>query len=212
MAPNNRSNPLALAVLSCLYERPMHPYEVAQTLRHRAKHESIKLNYGSLYNVVEGLEKRGFIRVTETVREGRRPERTVYEITETGSREFVDWLSALITTPVKEYLQFEAALSLLPALPPAEAAELLRERINELEHRLNFSKLTMENMRKAGLPRLFGVENEYMEALMQAELDYVRSLIKEIEDGTLDGIEMWRRWFECQKPPGGGPPPPEPEE
>jgi len=144
------------------------------------------LNYGSLYNVVEGLEKRGFIRVTETVREGRRPERTVYEITETGSREFVDWLSALITTPVKEYLQFEAALSLLPALPPAEAAELLRERINELEHRLNFSKLTMENMREAGLPRLFGVENEYMEALMQAELDYVRSLIKEIEDGTLD--------------------------
>jgi DNA-binding PadR family transcriptional regulator len=212
MTPNNRTNPLALAVLSCLYERPMHPYEVAQTLRHRAKHESIRLNYGSLYNVVEGLEKRGFIRVTETVREGRRPERTVYEITETGSREFVDWLSALITTPVKEYLQFEAALSLLPALPPGEAAALLHERINELEHRLNFSKLTMDNMRKAGLPRLFGVENEYTEALMQAELDYVRTLIKEIEDGTLDGIEMWRHWFEGEKPPGGGPPAPEPEQ
>ncbi|HYR64383.1 MAG TPA: PadR family transcriptional regulator, partial [Actinomycetota bacterium] len=92
MVANNRSNPLALAVLSCLYERPMHPYEVAQTLRHRAKHESIRLNYGSLYNVVEALEKRGYVRVAETVREGRRPERTVYEITETGSREFVDWL------------------------------------------------------------------------------------------------------------------------
>ncbi|MEA2566235.1 MAG: hypothetical protein QOD49_1412 [Actinomycetota bacterium] len=202
MAPNNRSNPLALAVLSCLYERPMHPYEVAQTLRHRAKHESIKLNYGSLYNVVEGLEKRGFIRVTETVREGRRPERTIYEVTETGSREFIDWLSALITTPVKEYLQFEAALSLLPALPPGEAAALLRERINELEHRLNFSKLTMDNMRKAGLPRLFGVENEYVEALMQAELDYVRNLVKEIEGGTLDGLEMWQHWFEGDTPRG----------
>jgi len=202
MASNNRSNPLALAVLSCLYERPMHPYEVAQTLRHRAKHESIKLNYGSLYNVVEGLEKRGFIRVTETVREGRRPERTIYEITETGSREFIDWLSALITTPVKEYLQFEAALSLLPALPPGEAAALLRERINELEHRLNFSKLTMDNMRKAGLPRLFGVENEYVEALMQAEVDYVRNLIKEIEGGTLEGIEMWQHWFEGDTPRG----------
>jgi DNA-binding PadR family transcriptional regulator len=209
MAPNNRSNPLALAVLSCLYERPMHPYEVAQTLRHRAKHESIKLNYGSLYNVVEGLEKRGFIRVTETVREGRRPERTVYEITETGSREFLDWLSALITTPVKEYLQFEAALSLLPALPPGEAAALLRERVDELEHRLNFSKLTMENMRKAGLPRLFAVENEYMEALMQAELDYVRTLVKEIEGGTLDGIEMWRH---CCERAGAEAPPPEPEQ
>ena len=48
-------NPLALAVLTCLYERPMHPYEMAQTLRTRAKHESIRLNYGSLYSVVESL-------------------------------------------------------------------------------------------------------------------------------------------------------------
>jgi DNA-binding PadR family transcriptional regulator len=198
----------------------MHPYEVAQTLRHRAKHESIKLNYGSLYNVVEGLEKRGFIRVTETVREGRRPERTIYEITETGSREFVDWLSALITTPVKEYLQFEAALSLLPSLPPAEAAALLRQRCDEIEHKLSFSKMTLENMRKVGLPRLFALENEYLEALMQAELDYVGGLIKEIEGGTLDGIEMWKHWFEGDgaraplKAPDamqGRPPPPTPE-
>ncbi len=40
----------------------MHPYEVAQTLRSRAKHESIRLNYGSLYGVVELLERRGFVR------------------------------------------------------------------------------------------------------------------------------------------------------
>ncbi len=47
-----RSNPLALAVLTCLLER-QHPYEVAQTLRARAKRESIRLNYGSLSGVVE---------------------------------------------------------------------------------------------------------------------------------------------------------------
>ncbi|HEV8064303.1 MAG TPA: PadR family transcriptional regulator, partial [Acidimicrobiales bacterium] len=75
MPASTRSNPLALAVLVSLYERPMHPYEVAQTLRDRAKHESVRLNYGSLYSVVDGLEKRGLIRVRETVREGRRPER-----------------------------------------------------------------------------------------------------------------------------------------
>ena len=59
-----RSNPLALAVLVSLAERPMHPYEVAQTLRQRAKQESVRLNYGSLYAVVEGLERRGLIRAT----------------------------------------------------------------------------------------------------------------------------------------------------
>ena len=46
------SNPLALAVLGCLSERPMHPYEISTTLRTRGKEQSIKLNYGSLYSVV----------------------------------------------------------------------------------------------------------------------------------------------------------------
>ena len=61
MAGRNRNNPLALAVLLCLTERPMHPYEVATTLRQRQKHESVRLNYGSLYAVVGSLERRGLI-------------------------------------------------------------------------------------------------------------------------------------------------------
>ena len=112
------ANPLALAVLGCLAERPMHPYEMSATMRGRGKHESIKLNYGSLYTVVESLQKHGLIAVRETVREGRRPERTVYEITDAGRLEFTDWLSELISTPVKEYAAYEAGLSLIGGLRP----------------------------------------------------------------------------------------------
>ena len=93
MAARNRSNPLALAVLICLYERPMHPYEVATTLRQRHKQESVRLNYGSLYNVVASLEKRGLIVPQETVRAGRLPERTVYGLTASGRIETHDWLT-----------------------------------------------------------------------------------------------------------------------
>ena len=84
MSRRRVSNPLALAVLGCLSERPMHPYEISTTLRTRGKEQSIKLNYGSLYAVVESLQKHGLIRAQETTREGRRPERTVYAITEAG--------------------------------------------------------------------------------------------------------------------------------
>ena len=79
------SNPLALAVLSCLAERPMHPYEISTTLRTRGKEKSIRLNYGSLYAVVDSLQKHGLIETKETLREGRRPERTVYDITPAGT-------------------------------------------------------------------------------------------------------------------------------
>jgi DNA-binding PadR family transcriptional regulator len=172
----------------------MHPYEVAQTLRQRAKHESIRLNYGSLYSVVEGLERSGLVTAREAVREGRRPERTVYEITDRGARELVDWLSELVSTPAKEYLQFEAALSLLPVLSPEEAVLLLSARADALRLQIPMRRAARASVESAGIPRLFTIEDEYVEVLHQAELEWVERLVKEIENGSLEGIEMWRGW------------------
>jgi DNA-binding PadR family transcriptional regulator len=133
MAKKRRSNPLALAVMVLLFEQPMHPYEMATTLKQRHKHDSIKIRFGSLYTVIHALVAEGLIAPRETVREGRRPERTVYELTPAGQAEMRDWQRALIGEPVKEYTHFEAGLCLLGALPPGEAIELLRRRQAKLE-------------------------------------------------------------------------------
>src|SRR5204862_343892 len=79
---------------------------------------SIKLNYGSLYSVVESLQKHGLIAARETSREGRRPERTVYEITPAGRVEFEDWLAELLSTPARDFTSLAAGLSLMAGLPP----------------------------------------------------------------------------------------------
>lgn len=90
------SNPLALTVMVLLAERSMHPYEIAQTLRRRGKEHSVKINFGSLYTVVQNLEKHGYVEVTGVQRQGNRPERTLYGLTEAGRVEMVDWLSDLL--------------------------------------------------------------------------------------------------------------------
>jgi DNA-binding PadR family transcriptional regulator len=188
----SRSNPLALAVLVCLYEKPMHPYEVAQTLRARAKEQSVRLNYGSLYAVVESLEKKGFIKATGTVREGKRPQRTVYEITEEGSLEMTDWLTELVGTPTKEYPAFMAGLSFLPALDPDDALGALRRRAEALIVRLAGMRATLQAAHDAGLPRIFELESEYEERVVTAELAFVKALVDEMDNGTLEGLELWR--------------------
>jgi DNA-binding PadR family transcriptional regulator len=193
MSARFRSNPLALAVLICIAERPMHPYEVATTLRQRQKHQSVRLNYGSLYAVVASLEKRGLIAPQETRRSGRLPERTVYTLTEAGRIEVHDWLTDLVSTPVKDYTNFEAALSFLPALPPDDVVDLLRERAARLEFDLAESQGSRELIEKKHFPRLFWVEEEFRMVLREAELGYVRRLVREIESGTLEGIDWWRK-------------------
>jgi DNA-binding PadR family transcriptional regulator len=189
-----RSNPLALTVLCLLAERPMHPYEMAQTLRERAKQESIRLNFGSLYGVVKSLDRQGLIRVAETEREGRRPQRTIYELTEAGCLVMQDWLEELVAVPVKEYLQFEAALSLIGGLSPDTATELLQRRCAALDARLGEVDESLARCERMGLPRLFAIETEYQRALLQAELAFTRQLVADIESGRLDGLEEWRRW------------------
>src|ERR1700730_11702061 len=133
MTKNPRpSSPLALAVLALLFERPMHPYEMAATLKQRRKEDSIKLRYGSLYTVIDLLLARGLIRAKETSRAGKRPERTVYTLTPPGLDELRDWMRELLRDPAKEYPQFEAGLCLMPVLPPEEAVSLLRQRALQL--------------------------------------------------------------------------------
>jgi DNA-binding PadR family transcriptional regulator len=188
----SRSNPLALAVLVCLYEKPMHPYEVAQTLRGRAKQESVRLNYGSLYAVVESLEKKGFIKATGTVQEGKRPQRTVYEITDAGATEMTDWLTELIGTPAKEYPAFMAGLSFLPALDPDDALAALRRRAEALTVKIVALRGVEKAARDAGLPRIFGLEAEYEERQLEAEQKFVTALADEMASGTLEGLDLWR--------------------
>jgi DNA-binding PadR family transcriptional regulator len=192
---NRVTNPLALAVLAMLVDRSMHPYEIAQLLKHRGKDQTIKIRYGSLYTVVQRLEKQGFVVAEGTAREGRRPERTVYRLTEDGREELEDRLRELLSDPVKEYSLFEAALSLAGVLSPDEVIHLLSERVRLLDVELAGTRAAMRELVVGQkLPRLFVLETEYAVAIKQAEADWVRGLVKELTEGSLDGIEYWRAW------------------
>jgi len=195
------SNPLALAVMALLYERPMHPYEMVSLMRERGKHESVRLRYSSLYSVVGALEREGLIAARETVRDGRRPERTIYEITGSGCDEFLDWLRELLREPVKEYTQFAAGLSFLPGLPPEEAIALLEERVRRLEDETGEMRSRLESVAEQfDLPRLFLVESEHELMLREAELGWVRGLVEDIEAGKLGDLSEWRSFHSDQGP------------
>ena len=191
MTKRQVSNPLALAALACLFERPMHPYEMATTLRERGKDQSIKLNYGSLYTVVEALQQHGLIVAQETEREGRRPERTVYRLTDAGRMELIDWVSELLSRPMKEYTRFEAGLSLAAALPPEDIVALLAQRCVNLELEISQMRSLLQLVQERGLRRIFVIESEYALAMREAELVWTRNLVEEIRSGKLGDLEEW---------------------
>lgn len=185
MATDHVGNLLGLAVLSLLRERPMHPYEISTLMRERGLSTSIKLNYGSLYSVIEGLRAKGLIAVKATEREGNHPERTVYEVTEAGVVELLERLLYLVGTPVKEYPRFVAGLTFLAQLEPSAVLGLLGQRAGSLSAGILGLEGILDPLLKNGLERLYLVEIEYELAMMRAELDWVRGLMSDIERGEL---------------------------
>src|SRR6516165_12741591 len=174
------SNLLALAVMSYLSQRPMHPYELGRTLSEHGDARSIKFNHGSLYMVVGQLAKAGYISELETSQEGQRPERTVYALTDAGRAEFRDWLRELVAEPQQEYPHFVAALSLIAALPPSEVVPLLRRRLDLLQQEHAEIRGLIDTTLARGVPELFLVEEEYRLALVAAEITFVEEFIAKI--------------------------------
>jgi DNA-binding PadR family transcriptional regulator len=191
-------NLLALAVLSYLSQRPMHPYELGRTLRDHGDARSIKFNHGSLYMVVQQLAKAGFVTELETNRTGQRPERTVYGLTEAGRHELRDWLRELVEVPQHEYPHFVAALSLIGALPPSEVLELLRHRLERLAEQRAEIRTLIDDTLAQGVPGLFLIEEEYRLDLLAAESSFVERFIEKI---TSPGSDWGRMWAEFHGEP-----------
>ena len=188
-ARTHRRSPLAMMVLALLVEEPMHAYRMQQLIRERDKQDVVNVaQRNSIYQSIERLRRDELIRVAHTARDERRPERTVYELTEQGRRTLDEWLTDALATPAREFPEFPAALSFLPILPPAEATRQLDRRAETLAARLAEREATLAAV---DLPRLFLIEDEYRLAMMRTELDWVRTLAAELRAGTLTWSGEW---------------------
>lgn len=188
-----KTGPLAVAVLGLLAEEPRHPYDIAYTMHTRRMDEHIKLSMGTLYHVVDQLQRLGWIRPTETAREGRRPERTIYAVTPEGRRQLQDRLRQLIAQPTREYSSFEAGLTFLHQLPREEAAMLLRRRAEALREQIDLWDYSLGQLRQRGLGRLALIEVEMVQDARSFQRDWSLRIADEIENGTLDWGDPCRR-------------------
>ncbi|MFE6919477.1 PadR family transcriptional regulator [Nocardia sp. NPDC057663] len=182
--------PLAIAVLALLDERPMHPYEMYQLLIARREDLLIKVRPGSLYHAVARLAADAMVRAEGTEREGNRPERTTYRITDAGRDALRGRIAELLRTPVQEYPIFRVALAEAHNLPREQVVAVLGERAEQQGQALADIDAMIEWTRVNEVPRRHCVVLEYMRATIQADLDWIRQFAAELDSGAVE----WERF------------------
>jgi DNA-binding PadR family transcriptional regulator len=178
--------PLGLAALAPLQERPMHPYEMYQLLITRAEDRIVKVRPGSLYHTVDRLAAAGLVRATGTEREGNRPERTTYEITESGVLALSERIAEMLGTPVNEYPGFPLAIAEAHNLPAATVIDLLQRRLARLRSEVDFLTRGLNDVSAKNLPRKFWLDITYLKAITEAEIAWIESFVAELKSGDIE--------------------------
>jgi DNA-binding PadR family transcriptional regulator len=188
-----RRSPLGLIVLWQLVEKPLHVYRMQKLFEAQGKDQVVNLrSRASLYQTIERLVRNGLVEVSEIVHSEGYPDRTVYAITDVGREVAREWLREMLSSTEAEYPEFIAALSILFGLPPDEAQAELELRAQRLAAALARANSALTNA-PPGLPRLFLLEEEYRQAMLQAELAWIRAVIDDLRAGRLTWNEQWLR-------------------
>ncbi|MGW0038390.1 helix-turn-helix transcriptional regulator [Gordonia sp. NPDC003376] len=180
---------MAILVLGLVGERPMHPYEMVQTALERKEDRLARFRPGTLYHAVDRLAADGLIEVHEIRREGNRPERTVYAITQAGITALAEGLELVLGRHPVEYPELYLALAEAHALPRERVIELLALRVDAMRADLGDAVDSIEQVRAQGKPEMFVLDGGCRIATLRAQVEWVEDLLTRLREGTIEWLD-----------------------
>jgi DNA-binding PadR family transcriptional regulator len=177
-------SPLSLVVLGLLAEEPLHPYAMRQRISERAHDRLPGVRPASLYDIVRRLAEAGLVSPGEPSREGLRPERVEYVITEAGRGALTDWVTESLADPGRGE-EFPAALSFMYPLGRNRVAEILQARAAALAASIGADEAALAEAEAGGVAPVFLSEHRYQLALRRAEHTWLVTFTQALRAGTL---------------------------
>ncbi|HVP22039.1 MAG TPA: PadR family transcriptional regulator [Anaerolineaceae bacterium] len=172
-----------LVILGLLRERPLYGYEIKQIIEeHMSDWTSIA--FGSIYFALDKLAEEKFVEKVHVEQSGKRPSRSVFQITDSGREEFYRLLRESWQTFEREYYPLDICLFFLDSLPLAEVAAYLKQRKAALQAALDYVQdHRAEQLALPEVPALAAAIFDHTLLHTQAELEWVTKLLQTLESG-----------------------------
>jgi len=166
-----------LILLGLLRQGPKHGYEIKVKIREILSFfAGVELK--SIYYPLKILEKKGLL-IKHPGKEGRRPERLVYSLSEKGKQRFEVLLNKSLLDFKRPQFTLDLSLYFLTFIKPAQARRRLVKRLQILE---KISRGIEEMLKSKKLEDLISVSRimEHNLYLLRAEAAFLSSLLNKI--------------------------------
>ncbi len=174
--PIARLTPLGVMVLALLHEDDMHPYEMIRLMRQRRDDRIVTITSGTMYHTVARLDHCGLLAEVGVDRDGNRPERTTYTLTDAGEAAVLEWVRRELPA-LDRPIEFRVALAEAHNLSREETLALLRERLTALDDAHEVHRDGLADARAKGTLEQYLVEVDRERALLEADRDWLADFI-----------------------------------
>lgn len=133
-----------LIVLGMIKEKEQSAYDLQKNIEYRNISKWVKVSTPSIYKKVIQLEEKGYIRGNLS-RDGNMPEKSIYHITESGDKYFLELMKKISAQMVNVFLDFNAVVINMGMLSKSEDKDIIDNIETEIEkYKSAVSKLEME--------------------------------------------------------------------
>jgi DNA-binding PadR family transcriptional regulator len=172
---------IRLVILGILTRHPMHGYEIKQIIEdHMGDWTDIK--FGSIYFALSKLAEDKSVEIIEETRQGNRPSRIVYQITETGRHEFYRLLRELWSEDDDTLYSFDIGVFFMRSLSKSEVQELLAHRIVKMQQKIAYlEQHKAEQESNPHIPPLASAIMQHSQLHFRTELTWLRELKENLD-------------------------------
>ena len=164
-----------------------HGYQVRRELLSWNADKWGNIKPGSIYHALKKMAAQGLLREVDP-ETGTGPDRTTYELTGDGDREFLDLLTASLAESRDDTqggADFQAAVAFLPCLQRAMAVSLLGHRRTRLEGQRAAIADATERSTEWGQPAHIGSLYRMWAGQLDASIEWTSDEIRRLESGEL---------------------------
>jgi len=177
---------ISTLILGVLHEKERNPYEITKMLKELKLRKWFNIADSTVYATINNLRKQHLIE-GKTSKEGRFPEKTVYNITAEGEYELHDTISKYLEKNDPDGSKFDIAILLLHHLSRDEVLQKLKIKLENLEastYEIKNQILTLERDRTVAFTGLLMLKHRLYMA--ETEIRTIKEIIREFN--TKDDI------------------------
>lgn len=147
--------------------------------------EWANIAFGSIYHALKRMTQEGLVRPEVTERNGNRPSRTVFGITDPGREEFLRLLREAWTTPAMSPELMRTCLLFMQELPLDEVKDHLEYRAGVLIQNIEHVTQRVDQVSARGAPWTVDYILSYDIGQWQTALRWTEGLLEDIRSGKV---------------------------